>query len=80
MCFTYSCKSCHLPKNSKNDEEHKCDPDLVKTVELIESDTKPCPVVPHLSNKISGCDQMYCVTCHTAFSWRYGTIETGVHP
>lgn len=77
-CFTYSCKFCHLPKSSKNDEEHKCDPNLVKTVELIKNDTKPCPGCATPIYKISGCDQMYCVTCHTAFSWTYGTIETGV--
>ena len=77
-CLTYSCKSCHLPKSSKEDEEHKCDPDLVKTVELIESDTKQCPGCATPIYKISGCDQMYCVTCHTPFSWTSGKIETGV--
>lgn len=26
---------------------------------------------------VRNCDQMYCVQCHTAFSWRSGNIENG---
>jgi len=26
---------------------------------------------------LRNCDQMYCVSCHTAFSWRTGQIENG---
>ena len=27
---------------------------------------------------LKNCDQMYCTQCHTAFSWKKGTIERGV--
>lgn len=77
-CSTYSCASCHLPKSSKNDNDHKCDPDLVATVKLLAGDTKPCPACATPIYKIYGCDQMYCTQCHTAFSWKHGTIERGV--
>jgi hypothetical protein len=74
VCSVYSCKDCHLVK----EEDHKCDPNLVATVKLLSGDTKPCPSCTAPIHKIEGCDQMYCVICHTAFSWKKGTIERGV--
>jgi hypothetical protein len=75
-CGSRACKDCHLPK-PKN-EEHKCDPDLVATVNMLAKDTKQCPACATPIFKIHGCDQMYCTQCHTAFSWIRGTIERGV--
>jgi hypothetical protein len=77
VCSTYACKDCHIPKRSKN-EEHKCDPDLVATIKLLKNDTKPCPACATPIYKIDGCDQIWCTTCHTAFSWISGAIERGV--
>ena len=77
-CNTYACKDCHLPKASKDDAIHKCDPDTVATVALLATDTKQCPACATPIFKIHGCDQMYCTQCHTPFSWTRGTIETGV--
>lgn len=77
-CGTFSCKECLKPKNGQNDEEHKCDPDDVATTKLLVKETKPCPSCAATIYKIEGCDQMWCVICHTAFSWKTGRIETGV--
>ena len=77
-CGTFSCKDCLKPKNGQNDEEHKCDPDDVATTKLLAKETKPCPSCAATIYKIEGCDQMWCVICHTAFSWKTGRIEKGV--
>jgi hypothetical protein len=73
MCKTSHCHKCRC----KKEEEHKCDPNIVETVKLLASDTKPCPKCSIPIFKIAGCDQMFCTGCHTAFSWKTGQIETG---
>jgi len=78
ICSTFGCANCHLAKAGRNDPDHKCDPDLVATVKLLASDTKPCPACTTPIYKINGCDQMYCTLCHTPFSWISGLIERGI--
>jgi hypothetical protein len=73
VCELYTCKDCHEP----NEPGHICNPDTVKSVQQIKSDSKPCPKCVSPIFKIYGCDQMYCTSCHTAFSWRTGQIELG---
>jgi hypothetical protein len=78
ICKTYMCKECHVPKAGKHDEDHVCNKDTVATVQMLAKDTKPCPKCAVPIHFISGCDQIWCTVCHTAFSWKKGTIETGV--
>lgn len=73
LCTSKICKHCMEIKL----DNHTCDDDKKKSVALIKKDTKPCPSCGEMIFKISGCDQMYCITCNTAFSWNTGTIETG---
>lgn len=75
LCNTQVCAKCFEIKENEN---HQCNPDMVKTAELLRKDTKPCPNCAEMIYKISGCDQMYCTTCSTAFSWKTGNIVTGV--
>jgi hypothetical protein len=63
---------------ARNPREHVCDPNNVETANLLKKDSKPCPKCACIIFKISGCDQMFCTQCHTAFSWRTGAIETKV--
>jgi len=73
-CETKICNKCNEPKL----EEHVCNPENVTTMELINKDTKPCPKCGTMIFKIDGCNQMYCVDCHTAWDWKTGRIEVGV--
>ena len=74
MCDTKVCPTCH---EIKPDEEHECKPENVETARLLAKDTRPCPKCAARIFKIDGCDQMYCTSCNTAFSWRTGQLETG---
>jgi len=73
LCDGHFCEKC----NEEIVEGHSCNPDAVKTMELIKKDTKGCPKCGTMIHKLSGCHQMWCPDCHTAFDWRTGEIETG---
>jgi len=73
MCNKYYCKKCNETLN----ENHECDPELVKTMELLNNDSKSCPKCGTVIFRVDGCAQMWCTSCHTAFNWRTGEIETG---
>lgn len=73
LCDVYYCKEC----NEKTTDGHECDPEVVKTMKLLNKDSKSCPKCGTVIHKTSGCAQMWCISCHTAFNWRTGEIETG---
>lgn len=93
MCNTLTCSKCreiigsHAEQTNEfgegtsskpvTKEKHECDPNTVETVKMLKKDTKACPSCLIPIHKIDGCDQMYCVSCYTAFSWNTGKIETG---
>lgn len=70
LCKQYTCKECH----KIIDDNHVCDKDDIETAKIINKDTKPCPGCKNAIMKSSGCDQMWCWICHTAFDWKTGNI------
>ena len=79
LCHYYACPKCLvITGKERNDPDHVCDEELVKTAALIRENSKPCPKCGERIMKASGCDQMWCIQCKTAFSWKTGKIETGI--
>ena len=76
-CGICEVKVCNRCNNIRSDD-HKCNEDDVKTIEMLKKDTKPCPSCGCMIHKIHGCDQMWCVQCKTPFSWKNGKIEKGI--
>ena len=79
ICEQWTCPDCHELKGPKRDCAHKCDPNNVETAKMLAKDSKPCPKCQSMIFKISGCDQMWCTQCHTAFSWKTGRLEKTIH-
>ena len=76
ICDTTTCNKCLELLNQEQDQEHICKEENIESAKLISKDSKPCPKCAALIFKIDGCNQMWCVVCHTAFSWATGQIET----
>ena len=74
ICDTMYCKKCF----QKNDADHVCLQENIDTAAFILKTSKPCPKCATRIHKISGCDQMFCTHCNTAFSWNTLEIETGI--
>ena len=68
------CPTCH----TEIQNEHVCNPDTIATIQELKKSTKSCPSCHCPIYKTEGCDQMWCIQCHTAFSWKTGLIEKGI--
>jgi hypothetical protein len=78
ICANFTCVDCNAVIGLTKTAPHTCNPEDVQSRQLIRAETKPCPTDGTRIFKISGCDQMWCWTCQTAFSWNTGKIDKGV--
>lgn len=74
LCAHFICADCHGDKGIVQDEGHECKKDDLDTVRLLKKNTKQCPKCHTGIFKTEGCDQMWCISCHTCFSWKSGEI------
>ena len=73
-CLKFYCADCHAEKAGHQDDSHVCNEDAKATAAMIRRETKPCPKCGVRISKIDGCDQMWCTSCQTTFSWNSGQI------
>ena len=76
ICERWSCPDCHDVKGLARDDIHVCNEHTLATAKLLDQDSKVCPKCGTGIFKIDGCDMMFCMDCHTPFSWKTGTIIT----
>lgn len=74
ICGVKACPDCREVKK----DHHECDQDTVKTIEELKKSCRQCPNCMTMIFRISGCDQMWCTKCKTAFNWKTGEIEKGM--
>lgn len=69
LCKTIYCSKCMEEKC----DNHECKEEDIQTVKFLRKDTKNCPSCATMIYRISGCPDMFCVNCNTAFNWN--TLE-----
>ena len=75
ICSTLTCLECNV--EITEGVEHTCKQCDIDNWCEIRDNSRPCPSCHVYIFKISGCNQMYCTNCSTAFNWVTGMIETG---
>lgn len=65
VCNKNVCEHCREIKT----DEHTCNEEVLKSVALLTTDSKPCPKCLTPINKSEGCNDMFCTNCHTHFDW-----------
>lgn len=77
-CWMRLCRDCFSPIQSEN--QHVCQKEIISSLQLIQQTTKKCPSCHVPIEKKSGCFQMFCTYCYTAFDWDKTLIlEKNIH-
>ena len=74
ICAVDVCHRCRSVMKA----DHTCSMDDIKSMELLDKDTKRCPQCCVPIFKANGCDQMWCTVCHMAFDWKTGEKVRGL--
>ena len=79
ICEAKYCKRCFMMSATGVDgSQHECKQEDIDTFTMIKKDSKPCPSCATLIFKISGCSQMFCTKCNTAWDWNTFKITSNI--
>ena len=78
-CSGWTCADCGLFKGTSPDTAaaHVCSENDKASMDAIKKDSRRCIGCGVYVFKISGCSQMFCTVCHTAWDWRTGRKVNG---
>tara|TARA_Y100000389_G_scaffold85484_1_gene82221 strand:- start:794 stop:2506 length:1713 start_codon:yes stop_codon:yes gene_type:complete len=76
LCNEETCNKCY---EAKDDENHKCNEDILKSNKVIFNNkiTRSCPNCGIMISKIDGCNHMYCTKCKAKYDWKSGRLLDG---
>lgn len=83
LCSATLCRRCRIvlqpagPTATTKRVPHTCDESVVESVKAMAKDTRACPGCAAPIFKVDGCNQMWCVSCNTAFDWATGDVVRG---
>jgi hypothetical protein len=82
ICNVKVCKDCLEIKivRQEGEEQHTCKPEDLASALEVKRNCKSCPNCQTKIFRVSGCSQMWCTKCHTAFDWNTGKkVVTNIH-
>ena len=82
-CKVVTCSDCGValpPADPDTDPApaHVCVENDKASFQAIKMQTRPCPKCAVPTFRVSGCNQMWCTSCQTAWDWTTGEIARGV--
>jgi hypothetical protein len=69
VCDRRTCIRCQIANPVENKTAHVCDPETLATLKEVRKECKPCPNCHIPTDKIFGCNHMFCVYCRTFWDW-----------
>lgn len=68
-CGASECPACRAPVALGGEAAHACAEADAESARLVAREARPCPGCAAPSEKVDGCDQVWCAACHTLFLW-----------
>lgn len=75
QCQTRVCRNCREQYTDKS--THTCNPEILQMIKVLQETCRNCPKCSTPIERISGCSQMFCTICHTAWDWYTQKIING---